>query len=78
MNTVLRYVFGNAKKHGEIPRDALVHDPYSTAWTFDGWDVAIPPPPGVEHWPRVVPRTRLLKVDWIAWGLLPVAGGPRS
>src|SRR6185503_7599973 len=33
MNTLLRYVFGNAKKHGEIPRDAAVLDPYSSAWT---------------------------------------------
>jgi len=79
MNTLLRYVFGNAKKHGEIPRDAAMLDPYSSAWTFDGWDVKLARPPDVEHWPRPRPRTRLLRIDWIAMGgLLPIAGSPRS
>lgn len=75
MSAVLRYVFNNAKKHGEIPSDAIVLDPFSTAWTFDGWDVDIPKPKNAEHWPRPVPRTRLLEKDWITHGLLSVRGG---
>lgn len=76
MHAVLRYVFGNAKKHGLIPVDALTLDPYSTAWTFDGWDHPIPTPGNSEHWPRPAPRTRLLQRDWIAYGLIAVGGAP--
>lgn len=76
MSAVLRYVFNNAKKHGELPPDAIVLDPYSTAWTFDGWDVDIPKPKNADHWPRPTPRTRLLEKDWITSGLLSRAGGP--
>lgn len=75
MSAVLRYVFNNAKKHGEIPADAIMLDPYSTAWTFDGWEVDIPKPKNCEHWPRPRPRTRLLEKDWITQGLLSIAGG---
>lgn len=80
MHAVLRYVLGNAKKHGVIPADAVELDPYSSAWTFRGWDVAFERPPGVDHWPRPEPRTQLLREDWLAWGLVPVLGapGPRS
>lgn len=77
MNRVLRYVFGNAKRHGLIAAEALVFDPYSTAWTFDGWKQQVPLPRGGEHWPRPTPRTRILAKDWIAWGgLLPLDGRP--
>jgi hypothetical protein len=75
MNNVLRYVFNNAKKHGEIPPDVITFDPYSTAWTFDGWEVDIPTPKNSEHWPRPAPRTRLLRIDWITHGLLSITGG---
>ena len=75
MHAALRYVFNNAKKHGEIPADVIMLDPYSTAWTFDGWDIDVPTPKNSEHWPRPAPRTRLLKKDWITGGLLPIAGG---
>lgn len=75
MNAVLRYVFNNAKKHGEIAANVIMLDPYSSAWTFDGWNVDIPTPKNSEHWPRPAPRTRLLKIDWIAHGLLAVDGG---
>ena len=78
MNNVLRYVFGNAKRHGVIPPDAAVLDDYSSAWTFDGWDVKLRPPVGVDHWPRPHPRTRLLRIDWIGGGLLPIAAAPRA
>ena len=72
MHSVLRYVFNNGKKHGEIPPDAIALDPYSTAWLFDGWNVDFLPPKNGDHWPRPAPRTRLLKVDWIQHGLLRV------
>jgi REP element-mobilizing transposase RayT len=75
MNAVLRYVFNNAKKHGELPADVIMLDPYSSAWTFDGWNVDIPTPKNCEHWPRPAPRTRLLKIDWITDGLLAIDGG---
>jgi REP element-mobilizing transposase RayT len=78
MYAVLRYVFGNAKKHGLIARDARVLDPYSSAWTFDGWDVELKPPLGLEHWPRPKPKTRLLRIDWIARGLIPLGAAPAS
>jgi REP element-mobilizing transposase RayT len=91
MNAVLRYVFNNAKKHGEIPADVIMLDPYSSAWTQytpafaggpDGWNVDIPTPKNCEHWPRPAPRrggpgagTRLLEIDWITDGLLAIDGG---
>lgn len=79
MNAVLRYVFGNAKRHGLIPANAPVLDPYSSAWTFEGWTLRFADPRGGEHWPRPRPRTRLLRKDWIACGLLPLdrRPGPR-
>ncbi len=76
MHAVLRYVFGNAKRHGIIPADAIALDPYSSAWRFRGFDVELPIPAGREHVPRPAPRTRLLGEDWLAWGLVPVAGAP--
>lgn len=76
MHAVLRYVFGNAKRHGIMPADAIALDPYSSAWTFGGFDIRFPTPAGVEHVPRPRPRTRLLRKDWLAWGLVPVAGAP--
>jgi REP element-mobilizing transposase RayT len=75
MNAVLRYVFNNAKKHGEIPAHVIMLDPYSTAWTFDGWEIEIPTPNNSDHWPRPAPRTRLLKIDWIRHGRLALDGG---
>lgn len=78
MHNVLRYVFGNGKKHGEIPADAIMLDPYSTAWLFDGWDIDFEKPKNGDHWPRPAPRTRLLKIDWITHGLLKVKGAPRT
>ena len=77
MNRVLAYVFGNAKKHGEIPRDALVLDHFSSAWTFDGWDQEVELPPEKHRWPPPAPRTELLARDWIAYGLLRLGGAPR-
>jgi putative transposase len=70
MHAVLRYVFGNAKKHGLIPQDATVLDPYSSAWTFDGWAEPVPIIVGGDHWPRPIARTELLRRDWIVSGLL--------
>ena len=82
MHMLLRYVFHNAKKHGELPKDVMMLDPYSSAWTFDGWDVPLSPPKNADHWPRPVPRTRLLKIGWYAQGPLSIAGdyasGPRD
>ncbi len=76
MHAVLRYVFGNAKRHGLIPADAIALDPCSSAWRFAGFDVCFAMPAGMEHVPRPTPRTRLLRRDWLAWGLVPVAGAP--
>ena len=72
MHAVLRYVFGNAKKHGVIAQTANVIDGYSSAWTFDGWVEPMPRIVGADHWPRPVARTPLLRLDWIAHGLLSV------
>lgn len=78
MKNVLAYVFGNAKKHGLIPRDAAEIDYVSSAWTFDGWNVKIDLPPERVRWKPPRPRTELLRRDWIAFGLLRVSGAPRS
>jgi putative transposase len=78
MHSVLRYVFGNAKKHGLMPLDAPLLDGLSSAWTFDGWDLKIVPPDERLRWKPPRPRTDLLKRDWIAYGLLRVADGPRA
>lgn len=48
----------------------------SSAWRFAGFDVCFAVPAGMEHVPRPTPRTRLLRRDWLAWGLVPVAGAP--
>ena len=72
MHHVLAYVFGNAKKHGEIPADAERLDGFSSAWTFDGWDVDVEKPPDRIRWTPPTPRTELLERDWIAYGLLRV------
>jgi putative transposase len=72
MHNVLAYVFGNAKKHGEIPREALELDPFSSAWTFDGWDRRVELPPERVRWQAPEARTELLRRDWIAYGLLRV------
>jgi hypothetical protein len=72
MHNVLTYVFDNAKKHGEIPRDAPQLDPFSSAWTFDGWDRLVELPPEPFRWKPPVPRTERLERDWIAHGLLRV------
>ena len=77
MRNVLRYVFGNAKKHGIIPADAAVFDPYSSAWTFRGWDVAVAVKGG-EHWPRPRPRTPMLARWCVLKGPLRLADAPRS
>ena len=77
MHNVLTYVFGNAKKHGEMPRDARELDGFSSAWTFDGWDLPVDLPPESCRWTPPEPRTELLKRDWIAYGLLRVGGAPR-
>jgi REP element-mobilizing transposase RayT len=60
MRTVLRYVFGNAKKHGLIPRTSKKLDPYSSAIAFEWWDVPLPDHPLKAKIPRVRPRTQLL------------------
>ena len=78
MRNVLAYVFGNAKKHGVIPRDALLLDGYSSAWTFDGWNLPIDLPPEKIRWKPPKPRTDLLRRDWIAFGLLRVSDAPKS
>jgi putative transposase len=78
MRSVLAYVFGNAKKHGLIPRDAAEIDYLSSAWTFDGWDVRVELPPERIRWKPPDPRTDLLKRDWISYGLLRVSDAPRS
>jgi putative transposase len=70
IHSVLRYVFGNAKRHGLVPQNAVTLDGYSSAWTFDGWVEPIPRFIGVDHWPRPLARTELLRRDWIAYGLL--------
>lgn len=77
MHNVLTYVFGNAKKHGDIPRDSLQLDSFSSAWTFDGWDRPVDLPPEKIRWTPPEPRTELLQRDWIAYGLLRVGGAPR-
>ena len=78
MRNVLAYVFGNAKKHGVIPRDAGVIDYLSSAWTFDGWDVKVVLPPEKIRWKPPKLRTELLRRDWIGFGLLRVGDAPRS
>lgn len=81
MHALLRYVFHDAKKHGQHPPNVVTLDPYSSAWTFDGWDVDLSPPPDTADWPRPRPRTRLLKIGWFQQGPLSIAGhratGPR-
>jgi len=78
MRNVLAYVFGNAKKHGLIPRDAVEIDYASSAWTFDGWDVEPLLPDAKLRWKPPEPKTPLLKSEWRLYGALPIAGCPRS
>ena len=78
MYNVLAYVFGNAKKHGLIPADELRGDPASSAWTFDGWDVAVEAPPDELRWTPPEPRTELLRRNWITQGLLRLGAAPRA
>lgn len=66
LRNVLTYVFHNAKKHGEIPRDAATFDLYSNAWHFDGWDVDTTGL-DIEGDPRASPWTRMLRKRWW-WG----------
>jgi len=78
----LCYVLQNARRHGER-LDPSFHgmDPFSSAWTFDGWDADVPEPDDAAEWPRPTPRTRLLKIGWFQQGPLSVGGeratGPR-
>lgn len=54
------YVLQNAKKHGEVPRDAAWLDAYSSAAQFDGWvDVEISAD-AIER----PPRTWLLRIGY--------------
>lgn len=78
MRNVLRYVFGNAKKHGLIPARAAILDGYSTAWLFAEWDRPLPRVVGGEHWPRPRPRTELLLYSCGVEGELIVTEAPRS
>lgn len=71
MHNVLAYVFGNAKKHGVLPRDAWALDPYSSAWTFDGFGVDVAPPPERVRWRAPTPRTDLLAREWVIHGCVP-------
>jgi len=77
MRNVLRYVFGNAKKHGLIPRTSTRLDVYSTAWMFAEWDRPLPHFLGGEHWPRPHPRTELLRFSLGVEGELVVTDAPR-
>ncbi len=78
MRNVLRYVFGNAKKHGLIPAGAPILDVYSTAWLFTEWDRPVAHFVGGEHWPRPRPRTELLLYACGVEGELIMTEAPRS
>jgi putative transposase len=78
MHNVLAYVFGNAKKHGIIARDALEIDYLSSAYAFDGWDLPVVKPPENMRFEPPKPTTELLRTQWRMHGLLRVVGSPRS
>jgi REP element-mobilizing transposase RayT len=75
---VLRYVLMNTQKHVRVIGDRAFADPCSSAATFDGFtrSPAIFDEP--RPWPRVVPRTWLLRVGWRRQGLLDPAEAPTT
>jgi len=75
LRNVLRYVFHNAKKHGDIPRNALALDWFSNAWQFDSWDYEVTAAFGYEHWPPANPWTLMLRRRW--HGRLRLTDAPR-
>lgn len=73
MRNVLAYVFGNAKKHGVIEAASKMPDLYSTALVFDGWAEKFITY-GFDDWPKVKPRTRMLRDWWRGHAPLTIAG----
>ncbi len=70
VRNALAYVYANFKKHGQAAPGAGALDPFSSALTFDGWNVGsivrLTGPP-LRHHP---PHTWLLRTGWLR------AGGP--
>ena len=80
-NTLL-YVLQNARRHGlRIPAWAGGIDPYSSAWTFDGWRddawrAGLSPPRGRS--PTARPHSWLLREGWRRHGLIGVTEVPAA
>lgn len=75
VRNALVYVLQNAKKHGDVARDAF--DAYSSAAWFDGWTVDPPALLAIRP-PVAAPRTWLLRVGWLRHGLIGPQELPRS
>jgi REP element-mobilizing transposase RayT len=74
----LRYVLMNTQKHHRVIGDRNFADPYSSAATFDGFDREPAVFDDPQRWPRVPPRTWLLRTGWRKRGLLDPAELPGS
>jgi len=68
----LRYVLGNAHKHGVLARGI---DPMSSGSMFDGW-AELRPAPRARDSSVQRPRSWLLRVGWKRGGLLAIPGAP--
>ncbi len=70
VRNALAYVYANFKKHGHAPPGLGALDPFSSALTFNGWNIGpivrLTGPPLRHH----RPRTWLLRTGWLR------AGGP--
>jgi REP element-mobilizing transposase RayT len=74
----LRYVLLNIKKHARVSSASLAADPFSSAASFDGFSRSPNVSDDALHWPRVEPRTWLLRVGWRRRGLIDPADAPWS
>jgi putative transposase len=72
MKNVLAYVFGNAKKHGAVPKESRMPDVFASGMLFDGWDVKLQVF-RFDDWPQPRPRTPMLRRWWRLHGPLKFA-----
>jgi REP element-mobilizing transposase RayT len=75
---VLRYVLLNFQKHRRVVGEGAFADPCSSAATFDGFARAPTVFDDPSPWPRVRPRTWLLRTGFRKQGLLDPADVPRT
>jgi len=78
VRNVLRYVLLNSQKHIRHFGDRALADPFTSAPSFDGFAGRVHVFPEKQPWPRVRPRTWLLRVGWRHRGLIDPTEPPTS